>query len=326
MLSARRLTFTFITMSIAGMALLLPKNVRHFSEVLAAAVLIVLFLCYVGVFLFPARAVHQASDFGGDELLIGDWRGVFGHKNEAGAAMAVFVFIGLFVARARSIIAGAAIIVLAVIFLFFTHSKTSIITVPLAFIISVVMARVRRPILGIALALTILVGMNIFSVGSIYFEPVRNVLDAVLSDPSFTGRNEVWQFAVDRMLQRPFTGYGFAAFWGTPEVVFGAGGDATWATTSGHAHNAYLDLALTIGIPGAILVTLWLVVLPMIDFYRSPHTPQVAALEMLLLQVCLLAACASAFENRLLQEGGASLFLFTAAFGLRFLSVTRVSA
>jgi O-antigen ligase len=39
------------------------------------------------------------------------------------------------------------------------------------------------------------------------------------------------------------------------------GGYEIWANTAGHAHNGYLDLALTIGIPGAALVTLWLVVL-----------------------------------------------------------------
>jgi hypothetical protein len=35
-LSARRLAFTLLTLGIAGMAMLVPKNVRHFSEVMAA--------------------------------------------------------------------------------------------------------------------------------------------------------------------------------------------------------------------------------------------------------------------------------------------------
>jgi len=323
-LSARRLAFTLVILGIAGMVLLLPRNVRHFSGVLAAAVLIVLAVCYIGVFTAPQFAVHQPTDYAEPELA-GDWRGVFGHKNGAGAAMVVFAFIGLFVARMRNILIGAAIVGLALVFLLFTHSKTSIVTFPLALIVSVVMARVRFPMVGIALALSVAVGLNVFSVGSVYFEPIRNLLNAILTDSSFTGRDEVWRFTVDHMLERPLTGYGFAAFWGTPEVVYGPSGGESWAQTAGHAHNGYLDLALTIGIPGAVLVTLWLVVLPMVDFYRSAHQPAAAALELLFLRICLFAAYTSAFESTLLQEGSDSVLLFAAAFGLRFLSISRIS-
>ena len=52
-LSARRLAFTLVTLGIAGMAMLVPKNIRHFSDVLAAVVLIVLRLCYFGVVFCP---------------------------------------------------------------------------------------------------------------------------------------------------------------------------------------------------------------------------------------------------------------------------------
>jgi O-antigen ligase len=326
MLSARRLAFTFAAIGIAAMALLLPKNVRHFSEVLAAVALTVLALSYFGVLLVPSRAIHQATDFGEVELA-GDWRGVCGDKNAAGATMAAFVFIGLFVARTRNFLVGTVIVVLAAAFLIFTHSKTSIITLPLALIVSFVMARVRRPVSGIACALSVLIVLNVFSVGSVLFEPVRNLLDAILQDPSFTGRDEVWQFALARMMDRPLIGHGYAAFWGTSQVVYGmSGGNTDWANTVHHAHNGYLEMILTTGIPGAALVTLWLVVLPFIDFYRSPHAPHIAPLELLFLRVCLFTAYASCFEAALLQEGEGSLFVFAAAFGLRFLSVSRVSA
>ena len=137
-LSARRLAFTLVAMGTAGMVLLLPKNVRHFSEVLAAVVLIVLAVCYIGVFTNPSFAIHQPTDYAEPELA-GDWRGVFGHKNAAGSAMAAFVFIGLFVARMRSIVIGTVIVGLAFTFLIFTHSKTSIFTLPLALTVSMVM-------------------------------------------------------------------------------------------------------------------------------------------------------------------------------------------
>jgi O-antigen ligase len=322
-LSARRFAFALVTIGIAGMVLLLPKNPRHFSDVTAAVVLVVIAACYLGVVFLPSLSIHQAADMLEPELA-GDWRGVFGHKNEASAAMVMFIFMGLFVARVRNLGLGVLIIALALPFLYFTHSKTAFAALPLVFVVSVIMARVRRPATGIALAIGILVLLNVLSIGSIYIEPVRAVVDAVMADPTFTGRTDIWKFVVDHIAQRPITGYGFATFWGTEQVVYGMGG-AGWANTVSSSHNGYLDLALTIGIPGSVLVTLWLVVLPLVDFYRGPDEPLSAPLRMLFLRVCLFAAYDSCFETMFFQVGELWLFLITVTFGLRLLSVTRVS-
>ena len=323
-LSARRFAFTLVTVGLAGMALLLPKNIRHFSDVMAVVVLIVLAACYLGVFLLPEQAIHQTTDYIEPELA-GDWRGVFSHKNEASAAMVLFIFIGLFIARVRSARIGGLIVALALVFLLFTKSKTSIAMLPITLIVSALLTRIHRPSLGISLVLTVVVAFNILSIGSIYLEPVRDLLDMVLTDTSFTGRTDIWQFALDRVAERPITGYGFAAFWGTKQVVYGMSGASIWANTAAHAHNAYLNLALTVGIPGSILATLWLVVLPVVDFFRSPDAPAAAPLKMLFLRVCLFAAFGSCFESMLIEESTLGLFLFMAAFGLRLLSVWRVT-
>ncbi len=324
-LSARRFAFTLIVISIAAMVLLVPKNVRQFSDVLTAVVMIVLALCYFGIVFAPSVSIHQATDYIEPELA-GDWRGVFGHKNEASLVMVLFIFIGLFVSRVRGAGLGGLIVVLSLVFLLFTRSKSAIGMLPVVLFVSFVMARTRRPRVGIALSLSILALLSIFTVGSVFFEPVRNVVDKILPDPTFTGRTEIWPFVAERIEQRPLTGYGFAAFWRTPEVVYGMGGGEVWANSASHAHNGYLDLALTIGIPGSVLVTLWLVVLPMIDFYRSPREQSVVPLKMLFLRVCIFAAYGACLESTLLPEGANGLFLFAAAFGLRFISMTRVMA
>ncbi len=323
-LSARRFTFMLVTVGLAGMALLLPKNMRHFSDVMAVVVLIVLAACYLGVFLLPEQAIHQTTDYIEPELA-GDWRGVFSHKNESSAAMVLFIFMGLFIARVRSARVGVLIVALALVFLLFTKSKTSIAMLPITLIVSAMLPRFRGPALGVSFALAVVVAFNILSIGSIYFEPVRDLLDMVLTDTSFTGRTDIWQFALDRVAQRPITGYGFAAFWGTKQVVYGMSGTSIWANNAAHAHNAYLNLALTVGIPGSILATLWLVVLPLVDFYRSGSAPEAAPLKMLFLRVCLFAAFGSCFESMLIEASTLGLFLFMAAFGLRLLSVSRVT-
>ena len=321
--SARRLAFALVTIGIAGMVLMVPKTPRHFADVMAVVVLIVLAACYLGVAFAPQLTIHQASDVIEPELA-GDWRGIFGHKNEASAVMVLFVFIGIFVARVRSLGLGAVIVMLALPFLYMTHSKTSMAALPLALIVSVIMARAAKPANGVAVALSILVALNLLSIGSIYIAPIHAVVDAIMPDATFTGRTDIWKFAIDHVAQRPITGYGFATFWGTEQVVYGMTG-ATWANTASHAHNGFVDLALTIGIPGSALVTLWLIVLPLVDYCRAADEPESAALKMLFLRICLFAAYGSCFDTAFTQLGALWLILIASAFGLRLLAVSRVA-
>jgi len=323
-LAGRRLAFTLMYMSISAMALLLPKNLRHFSELMAAVALIVLATCYLGVLLAPSLSIHQATDFLEPEHA-GSWRGVFSQKNTAGAMMVLFIFIGMFVARTRSFALGAFIVVPALIFLFFTQSKTDISALPLVLILAAAIARGRGPAVAIMLVIALVAVVNLLSVGSIYFEPVRNLVETVMPDATFTGRTEIWDLALRYAAQRPILGYGFSAFWGTEEAMFGLGENLSWVNGALDAHNAYVNLALTIGIPGLILAMLWLVALPLIDYYRSPSEPSTAPLKMLFLRICLFGAYGSCFESLYFSVGGIWFFLITATFGLRYLSVSRVA-
>jgi hypothetical protein len=66
-------------------------------------------------------------------------------------------------------------------------------------------------------------------------------------------------------------------------------------------------------------------VLPLFDYYRAPDDPESGALKMLFLRICLFAAYESCFETIFTQLGALWLILIAAAFGLRFLAVSRVS-
>jgi O-antigen ligase len=325
-LAARRFAFALILIGIATTVLLLPKNVRHFSDLIAAVALITLAACYLGVFLVPQLAVHQATDFLEPEHA-GNWRGVFAHKNQAGAVMVLIIFIGLFVARMRSLALGGLIAALAAIFLGFSQSKTAIGVMPLVLLLSAIISRSRRPMVGIALVVAILAAFNLFSVGTVIFEPVRKLVEMIMPDATFTGRTEIWQLGVQAVAQRPITGYGFSSFFGTDEVVYGLGENATWANAATDAHNAYLNLALTIGLPGLLLAILWVVVLPVSDFYRRSPEAETAPLQLLFLRVCLYGVYSSCFESSIFQQVGEVWFFFmVAAFGLRYASLARTTA
>jgi O-antigen ligase len=325
-LAGRRLIFALVLLGTSAMLLLLPKNVRHFSDLIAAVALIVLATCYLGVLLIPQLAVHQVTDFLEPEHA-GEWRGVFPHKNQAGAVMVLLIFIGLFVARMRSLMLGGLIVLLAAVFLAFTQSKTSIGVMPLVFILATIISRSRKPATGIVLAVIVLFAFNLFSVGTVIFEPVQRLVQSIMPDATFTGRTEIWQAGVQAAAQRPITGYGFSAFFGTDEVVYGLGESATWVNAATDAHNAYLNLALTIGLPGLALTIVWIVVLPIADFYRGSREPETAPLQLLFLRACLFGIYASCFESSIFQQTGEVWFFFmTSAFGLRYASLARAAA
>jgi len=324
-LAARRLVFTAIVMAIAAISLLLPKNVRHFADLLAAATLIVLALCHAGVLLLPDFALHHATDVLEPEHA-GSWRGTFPHKNEAGAAMSLFVFVGLFVARVRNVSLGAAIVALSAVFLVFSHSKTAIALLPLVLIVSWLVTHARRGAYAMMAAIGALALLNLVSLGSIFSDAVREGLSLVV-DPSFTGRTDIWEFALDQLARRPITGYGFSAFWGTENVVYGLSQSSTWASNATDAHNAYLNLALTVGLPGLALALVWMVVLPIRDFYKQPADASDRALSLLFIRIWLYAIYTSSFESSLFQPTGQLWFAFLmAVFGLRFLSLSRATA
>ncbi|HEX3504313.1 MAG TPA: O-antigen ligase [Xanthobacteraceae bacterium] len=325
-LATRRFVFALILLGISAMVLLVPKNVRQFSDLMAAVVLIVLAVCYLGVMLVPQLAVHQATDFLEPEHA-GNWRGVFPHKNQAGAVMVMITFIGLFVMRTRSLALGGVITALALIFLGFSQSKTAIAVMPLVFILSAIISHSRRPAIGIGLVVVILAAFNLFSVGTVIFEPVHRLVALVMPDATFTGRTDIWELGVQAVARRPITGYGFSSFFGTDQVVYSLGENTTWANAATDAHNAYLNLALTIGLPGLLLTILWIVVLPILDFYRLPTDAAAAPLQLLFLRICLYGIYSSCFESSIFQQIGEVWFFYViSAFGLRYATLMRTRA
>jgi O-antigen ligase len=325
-LAARRLAFALIFLSISAMILLLPKNLRHFRDLMALVAIIVLTACYLGVVFAPQLAIHQATDFLEPEHA-GSWRGVFPHKNEAGATMVLLIFIGIFVARAHRALLGGAIVFLATVFLLFTQSKNAIGMLPLVFLVSAIVGRRRSPVTSVLLVIAVVAALNLFSVGTVLFEPIRKLVGSVMPDATFTGRTEIWELALQYIARRPLTGCGFSAFWGTPQVVYGIGESASWVNAASDAHNAYVNLALGIGLPGLALVIMWVVVLPIVDYFRlsSLRRPGAPPLSTLFLRVCLYGAFASCFESSIFTPLGEVWFLYvTSAFGLCYLARTAV--
>jgi O-antigen ligase len=322
-LSLRRFGFTMVVMIIAWMWLLVPLGMRHFSVMLGAVVGAIILVCFIGVGAAPWLAVHQSQDLV-EPALAGDWRGMFAHKNEAGAVMALFVFIGLFVAAAANVAAGTVIAIAASAFLFFTSAKTSLILLPLVLVVSHVAMRARHLAWKTLVCLGPLLVLATAIVIACYSAATDDVLKMVLPDTSFTGRTDVWRFAIDHALERPITGYGFMAFWRT-SAVMSVEVPRLWANVVAHSHNGYLDVALTTGLPGLASTFLFIVVMPLINFHKRVEGEANRVLSLLFLRFWLFGIYVNCFESALFDRSNQIWFLLlSASFGLHFLARYRI--
>ena len=211
-------------------------------------------------------------------------------------------------------------------FLIFTEAKAATAFLPMALILAWVAQRKWPFVLRVVLLFAVLVGINVVSIGSLYSSGIKAALDSVSSDPTFTGRTEIWQLALDWVPKRPLLGFGYGAFWRTDEVMFAKTAISdNGAATADHAHNAVLNLAVTIGIPGVILALLWTVVLPLKDLRRCLRVGADPAMTNLFLQIWIFLVYNCSFESILFARGDPAWFtMLLAVFGLRYLSVWRL--
>ena len=162
--------------------------------------------------------------------------------------------------------------------------------------------------------------MNLLTVGSV-LSPALGAMTRLLPlDPTFTGRSDIWEFALAAVAEKPIIGHGYAAFWDDVTARQTAQG-AEWATSAAHSHNSYLDLAVTIGLPGLMLVILVFVLAPLGNFQSAQTHNRSGALAKLFLTVWLFGLFYGTTETFLLERQNPIWFMFAlAAAGLHFLA------
>jgi O-antigen ligase len=325
-LASRRLVLAAITIFQASTFLLLPADREHFGRLLAIGALAILALCYAGVVFAPELSIHQASDLQEPELA-GDWRGAFGHKNGAGAAMAVLVFVGIFVFRSCSSILGALIVVLATVFLAFTRSKSPMWLLPCVFFMTPFILASRRAGIKAVFALGLPIIISVLTIGSVSSDAIGTMVHNLLSDPTFTGRNVIWRFTLDHIAQRPILGYGFQAFWGTSELKSAWSYLESWGYRASDAHNSYLNVAVMTGVVGLVLAMLWTLVQPLKDHLAVQRRGDGdSALNTMLMQAWLFGLCISGFESVLFDGGNVIWFMMLlATAGFRYQAIAKLT-
>jgi O-antigen ligase len=232
----------------------------------------------------------------------------------------MFLFIGIYIGRIGLRLAGIAVFVLAAFFLFEAEGKSSTALFFAVLLLTSLASRAQALWLRGVIVLMPLLLMNLFSVGTVVNSGLAAIVRALPIDATFTGRVDIWTFAIQALQERLLTGYGFSAFWGGGSIQNLPQG-MEWAEYASHSHNGYLDTALTMGLPGLALLIAALVFGPLRDFHTADRNGNGGPLATLLFQLWLFTLYLSTMESFFLDRVDPMWFTFLiAVFGLHYLA------
>jgi len=176
----------------------------------------------------------------------GSWRGAFAHKNVLGQICAFSVLVLLLAWRqrlaARPLLAAA--LVLALLFLLFARSATSLVVtlaVAAGFLLT---GRGAMPPLAKAAIVAFAAAGLALAVLWVVLVP-EAVVELLGRDLTLTGRLPLWELILTRIAERPWLGYGFHALFTVP--AFADYVLLTLGWNAPNAHSGYLEVALGLG-------------------------------------------------------------------------------
>ncbi|MEM6613350.1 MAG: O-antigen ligase family protein [Cyanobacteria bacterium P01_C01_bin.72] len=188
----------------------------------------------------------------------GAWRGIFTHKNLFGQMMVFssMLFFVLAKTHKASFLYWLGFF-LSFIFIIFSTSSSALLNFLLAISLTLstrffCLSKKRFILLLVAF---IAIGCSL----SVWIpEILATALGLVGKDLTFTGRTDIWSYVIDKIIERPWLGYGHNAFWhglsGESAYVIRA---LRWNAPNGH--NGFLDLWLELGFLGLTMYifTFW---------------------------------------------------------------------
>lgn len=264
---------SFALVLVAGV-LLLPWTQASFARAAAHATLALLILVYAALVLAPSLAIHGSD--GVEGVHAGHWRGHLTHKNYAAPVFSMVAMFGIYVWRMGLRWRGAAIVLLSVVFVLNSGSKTTMGFLPIA-IGLVLMARLTgRPRLMLAVHSGFVLLVGALTVGTVLSPTLLQMSAAINADPTFTGRDEIWKFAMAKIAEKPWLGHGYVSFWQTAAVTrLEENFEASWDVRGiGSGHNSYLDALLMFGIPGGLVMTYVLMIKPLRNYLVAQADPE----------------------------------------------------
>jgi exopolysaccharide production protein ExoQ len=272
----RRATYTVIVVMTVFMstALLGPQKIFNLFFYTLLGLIIASLLSG----LFVHNAIHREGMRGADEL-IGLWRGVFYHKNGAGAASA-FLFLLCF----QQLVYGSVIknklhlwigLFSAIALMYLAFSKTSLLLIAPVLVISgaIYCLVAGRNVLYRTLSVIVLITAIIIAVIIGFQLDVLRVLD---NPDALTGRSKIWKSVWAMIEARPWLGFGYGSAFevgvDTPFLKYAIGWDGRIELV--HAHNGYLQIAVEQGFIGLVLALIAFIITPLLKIIYSQSIPK----------------------------------------------------
>lgn len=179
------------------------------------------------------------------------WRGVYENKNILGCFMALGAIVWLLVAFSQNKrrLAGICFFAVSIILLLFSKSITAfvVLVVLLIVLFFYYLAYYRNMRAARFLAILAAAILCILLVHHVEF-----ILTTLGRDATLTGRTLIWQQVWGMILERPWLGYGYSAFW----LGWTGPSSHIWSVLPARvisAHCGFLDLWLQLGLAGVLV-------------------------------------------------------------------------
>lgn len=229
--------------SLFGVYLARRFSLDELLRLLAWALGIAAVLSLVFALALPSYGISQ------EPITQGDWKGVFDHKNTLGKNMALSTVVFLLLAfsgRYRWI--AWICLGLSLALLVLSNSSTALV-VALSICLLLPFYTILRWDIFVAAPLVLLAVLFVGGTAIWLLSNPETALGFLGKDATLTGRTVLWSAVLDEIRDRPWTGYGYSAFW----LGWEGKSAAVWLATGEEfydAHNGILDLWLTLGLAG----------------------------------------------------------------------------
>jgi exopolysaccharide production protein ExoQ len=249
-----RRSFLLLGTSLFGAYLAMRFSLREQLQLFAGACGLVVLLSILFAIALPFYGVMSVQEGG---VHAGAWRGVMTHKNILGRVAVLCSMVFMFTALGKPITekkynwlfwVGYG---LSFALILLCTSKTALITF-IVLTITFLLYRSWRWNYSYLIPFTIGLVLFVGSGAILILDNLDIIGGAIGRDLTLTGRTDIWAVMLEKISERPLTGYGFNAFWRDWDSQVTAEVWRKLAWECPYGHNGIMDLLAELGIPGLV--------------------------------------------------------------------------
>lgn len=263
--SFRRVVLLIMT-SLSVMMLISILNKDDVIDLLTKVIVSLVVISFISCFFIPG-AKHIEAELT-DPGLVGNWKGIFSHKNGAGPTAVISVFLCIYHYVKNRKLTWVLFAFISLVFLYFTESKTSLYLFFPSLLLAIYVFTVSRYRLGKLFNCSVFFAVILFSI--LLIDYIILAFEYMLSDPlAFTGRSTIWNLLYQAIQDNFWLGLGYGSVWRVGDdmtLVEYAYGWVDWVFTLTTGHSGYLDLFASLGFLGATFFLTVFIFLPIYKF------------------------------------------------------------